>query len=119
MKGGKEVLFFCEFSYRFQPILELNSIVNYNYIKLRSPWNTNPFWLLGMKANLTLTNTLFFSNLFQYNEQLNLWNFNSRLQWRYKPASDIFIVFNSNEVNIPTFSRGWNLTFKINYWFNP
>ena len=116
---GKRSAFFGEFSYRFQPFLELNSIVNYNYIKLRSPWNTNPFWLLGMKANLTLTNTLFFSNLFQYNEQLNLWNFNSRLQWRYKPASDIFIVFNSNEVNIPTFSRGWNLTFKINYWFNP
>ena len=87
---GKRSAFFGEFSYRFQPFLELNSIVNYNYIKLRSPWNTNPFWLLGMKANLTLTNTLFFSNLFQYNEQLNLWNFNSRLQWRYKPASDIF-----------------------------
>lgn len=116
---GKRSAFFGEFSYRFQPFLELNSIVNYNYIKLRSPWNTKPFWLLGMKANLTLTNTLFFSNLFQYNEQLNLWNFNSRLQWRYKPASDIFIVFNSNEVNIPTFSRSWNLTFKINYWFNP
>ncbi|MGB1019680.1 MAG: DUF5916 domain-containing protein [Flavobacteriaceae bacterium] len=116
---GKRSAFLGEFSYRFQPFLELNSIVNYNHITLPEPWNTNPFWLLGLKANLTLTNTLFFSNLFQYNEQLGVWNFNSRFQWRYKPASDIFIVFNSNEVNFPEFAKGWNLTLKINYWLNP
>ncbi|MGA1030639.1 MAG: DUF5916 domain-containing protein [Flavobacteriaceae bacterium] len=118
-ESGSRSAFFGEFSYRFQPFLELNSIVNYNRITLPAPWFTNPFWLLGLKANLTLTNTLFFSNLFQYNEQLGVWNFNSRLQWRYKPASDLFLVFNSNEVNVPTFSKGWNLTFKINYWLNP
>ena len=73
---------------------------------------------MGVKANLTFTNTIFFSNLFQYNEQLGLWNFNSRFQWRYKPASDIFLVFNNNEINIPSISTGWSLTLKINYWLN-
>ena len=115
---GKRSAFLGEFGYRFQPILELSSVVNFNDIELPTPWGSNSFWLLGVKANLTLTNKIFFSNLFQYNEQLGIWNFNSRFQWRYKPASDIFLVFNSNEVRIPYVSSGWNLTFKINYWLN-
>lgn len=115
---GKRNAFLSELGYRFQPLLEINTVANYNVIELPQPWNTNSFWLLGIKANLTLSNKLFFSNLYQYNEQLGLWNFNSRLQWRYKPASDFFLVFNSNEMKIPEASSGWNLTLKINYWLN-
>lgn len=115
---GKRNAFIGEFGYRVQPILELSSVINYNQFDLPQPWKEQSFWLVGLKANLTLTDNLFFSNLYQYNEQVDLWNFNSRLQWRYKPASDIFLVFNSNEVTIPSFSSGWNLTFKINYWLN-
>ena len=116
--NGKRNAFLGEFGYRFQPYLELSSLVNYNQIELPAPWNTNSFWLLGLKSNLTLTNKIFFSNLFQYNEQLGLWNFNSRFQWRYKPASDIFLVFNSNEISVPNLAKGWNLTLKVNYWLN-
>ena len=116
--NGKRNAFLGEFGYRFQPFLELSSLVNYNQIQLPAPWNTNSFWLLGLKSNLTLTNNIFFSNLFQYNEQLGLWNFNSRFQWRYKPASDIFLVFNSNEITVPNLATGWNLTLKVNYWIN-
>ena len=116
--NGKRNAFLGEFGYRFQPYLELSSLVNYNQIELPAPWNTNSFWLLGLKSNLTLTNNIFFSNLFQYNEQLGLWNFNSRFQWRYKPASDIFLVFNSNEISVPKVETGWSLTLKVNYWIN-
>lgn len=116
--NGKRNAFLGEFGYRFQPYLELSSLVNYNQIELPAPWNTNSFWLLGLKSNLTLTNKIFFSNLFQYNEQLGLWNFNSRFQWRYKPASDIFLVFNSNEISVPNVATSWNLTLKVNYWLN-
>ncbi|MDA9015551.1 carbohydrate binding family 9 domain-containing protein [Flavobacteriaceae bacterium] len=115
---GKRSAFLSELGYRFQPLLEINTVANYNRIELPAPWNTNSFWLLGIKANLTLSNKLFFSNLYQYNEQLGLWNFNSRFQWRYKPASDLFLVFNSNEMKIPELATGWNLTLKLNYWLN-
>jgi len=116
--NGKRNAFLGEFGYRFQPYLELSSLINFNQIELAAPWNTNSFWLLGIKSNLTLTNKIFFSNLFQYNEQLGLWNFNSRFQWRYQPASDIFLVFNSNEISVPNVTTGWNLTLKVNYWLN-
>ena len=117
-QDGKRWLFFSEMGYRFQPYVELNTLVSYNHIELEAPWGTNGFWLLGVKSNFTFTRNIFFSNLYQYNEQQKLWNFNSRFQWRYKPASDIFLVFNSSDTQMLTPNRNWNLTLKINYWIN-
>ena len=117
-QDGKRWLFFSEMGYRFQPYLELNTLVSYNHIRLEEPWGSNGFWLLGVKSNFTFTRNIFFSNLYQYNEQQKLWNFNSRFQWRYKPASDIFLVFNSSDTRMLTPNRNWNLTLKINYWIN-
>lgn len=117
-QDGKRWLFFSEMGYRFQPYIELNTLVIYNHIELEEPWGSNGFWLLGVKSNFTFTRNIFFSNLYQYNEQQKLWNFNSRFQWRYKPASDIFLVFNSSDTRMLTPNRNWNLTLKINYWIN-
>ncbi len=117
-QDGKRWLFFSEMGYRFQPYVELNSLVSFNHIELEEPWGTNGFWLLGVKSNFTFTRNIFFSNLYQYNEQQKLWNFNSRFQWRYKPASDIFLVFNSSDTRMLIPNRNWNLTLKINYWIN-
>ena len=117
-QDGKRWLFFSEMGYRFQPYIELNTLVSYNHIELEEPWGSNGFWLLGVKSNFTFTRNIFFSNLYQYNEQQKLWNFNSRFQWRYKPASDIFLVFNSSDTRMLTTNRNWNLTLKINYWIN-
>ena len=115
---GRRWLFFSQMGYRFQPYVDLNSLISYNNITLQEPWGTNGFWLLGVKSNFTFTKNIFFSNLYQYNEQQKLWNFNSRFQWRYKPASDIFLVFNSSDNRIMEPNRNWNLTLKINYWIN-
>lgn len=117
-ENGERIGILSEIGYRFQPFLSLNSVIHYNRIQMDIPWGRNDFWLLGLKADLTLTNTIYFSNLFQYNEQLDLWNFNSRFQWRYKPASDIFLVFNSNEIKYPESSKNWSLSLKVNYWLN-
>jgi hypothetical protein len=115
---GKRWQFFSEMGYRFQPYVELNSLVSYNHITLEEPWGNNGFWLLGVKSNITFTRNIFFSNLYQYNEQQKLWNFNSRFQWRFKPASDIYLVFNSSDTQMMEPNQNWNLTLKINYWIN-
>ena len=117
-QNGKRKSLSAELGYRIQPYVSFNSILNYNSIKLESPWNNSRFWIIGSKLDFTLTNKLFFSNLYQYNEQFNLWNFNSRFQWRYKPASDLFIVFNSNEAVIPNKIQSWSINFKLNFWLN-
>ena len=57
---GNRWLFFSEMGYRFQPYVELNSLVSYNHILLEKPWGVNGFWLLGVKSNFTFTKNVFF-----------------------------------------------------------
>ncbi|WP_223170130.1 DUF5916 domain-containing protein [Maribacter aquimaris] len=118
-EGGNRTSLSTELGYRFQPYVSLSANLNYNRIKMPAPWNTNEFWLIGSEVDITFTNKLFFSNLFQYNEQSKNFNLNSRFQWRYKPASDLFIVYTNNHLLDPYNGRTWSLTLKLNYWFNP
>jgi len=107
-----------ELGYRFQPYVSLSSVVSYNNIKMQEPWNTTEFWLIGAKADITFTNKLFFATLFQYNEQTKNFNLNSRFQWRYQPASDLFIVYTYNDMLPPFTETKQSLTLKLVYWFN-
>ncbi len=117
-EDGKLISITSELGYRFQPYVSLSSNINYNNIKLPEPWNTTEFWLIGSEVDITFTNKLFFATLFQYNEQSKNFNLNSRLQWRYKPASDLFLVYTNNEFLAPFDGRIWSITLKLTYWFN-
>lgn len=107
-----------ELGYRFQPYVSLSSNLSYNRIILEAPWDTTEFWLIGSAVDVTFTNKLFFATLFQYNEQSGNFNLNSRFQWRYKPASDLFIVYTNNQLLAPLEGNSWSLTLKLTYWFN-
>ncbi len=117
-EDGKRTNITSELGYRFQPYVSLSSNISYNHISLPEPWDTTEFWLIGSEIDITFTNKLFFSTLFQYNEQSKNFNLNSRFQWRYKPASDIFLVYTNNHLLPPFSGRTWSLTLKITYWFN-
>lgn len=115
---GNRTSLTAELGYRFQPYVSLSANLNYNHIQLPEPWNTNEFWLIGSEIDITFTNKLFFANLFQYNEQTKNFNLNSRFQWRYSPASDLFLVYTNNYFIEPFEGRNWGLTLKFTYWFN-
>ncbi len=117
-EDGIRTSIISELGYRFQPYVSLSSNISYNNIKLPEPWNTTEFWLIGSEIDITFTNKLFFANLFQYNEQSKNFNLNSRLQWRYSPASDLFLVYTNNELLAPFEGRVWSITLKLTYWFN-
>lgn len=107
-----------ELGYRFQPYVSLSSVISYNNINMPAPYNTTEFWLVGAKADITFTNKLFFATLFQYNEQSKNFNLNSRFQWRYQPASDLFLVYTYNDMLPPFDERTHSITLKLVYWFN-
>ncbi len=117
-QNGNWFSFTNELGYRFQPYVSLSSNISYNNIRMEAPWDTTEFWLIGAKADITFTNKLFFDTLFQYNEQTKSFNLNSRFQWRYQPASDLFLVYSNNELLPPFDGRTWSLTLKLKYWFN-
>lgn len=116
---GKRYNAIVELGYRFQPFISMRTSMSFNEIKLPEPWNVTNFWLIGAEADFTFTKNLYWATLLQYNEQVRNVNINSRLQWRYAPASDLFLVFTQNELLNPLEGRDWALTLKLTYWFNP
>jgi len=107
-----------EVGYRLQPYLSLAVACNYNDIRLPDPWGKNTFWLIGPRLDVTMTNKLFFTAFAQYNEQQNNVNLNTRFQWRYRPASDIFIVYTDNYVPETFGVKNRSLVLKFTYWWN-
>lgn len=108
----------AELGYRFQPYVSLAMTAAYNEILLPEPWNTTSFWLVGPRVDVTMTNTLFFTAFVQYNEQIENINLNTRFQWRFKPASDLFLVYTDNYLPAPFYTKNRSLVLKFTYWWN-
>ncbi|MDH4091684.1 MAG: carbohydrate binding family 9 domain-containing protein [Cyclobacteriaceae bacterium] len=117
-ENGTRLNLGAEVGYRFQPYVSLAVTLNYNDIDLPQPWGRNSFWLIGPRLDVTMTNTLFFTAFAQYNEQQNNVNLNTRFQWRYRPASDLFIVYTDNYVPDTFGVKNRSLVLKFTYWWN-
>ena len=105
-------------TYRYQPYLNLTLNFSYTDINLPGSFERSKFWLLGPKLDLTLSDKVFFSSFVQYNEQIDNMNINLRFQWRYKPVSDLFIVYTDNYYTGNWSPRNRALVLKLSYWFN-
>ncbi len=116
--GGTRLNLTSEIGYRFQPYVSVAVSSSFNDIRLPQPWNQNRFWLIGPRIDVTMTNKLFFTGFVQYNEQRENININTRLQWRYKPASDLFIVYTDNYLPAPFSVKNRFLVLKLTYWWN-
>lgn len=115
---GKLFSLTANIGYRIQPYVNIDISSTYNHIDLPQPWGTNNFLLVGPKVDITMTNKLFFTTFFQYNEQTTNINFNTRFQWRYKPASDLFLVYTDNYYIGPVFVKNRAFVLKFTYWWN-
>ncbi|HEX7584699.1 MAG TPA: DUF5916 domain-containing protein, partial [Prolixibacteraceae bacterium] len=104
--------------YRYQPYLNMTLNFSYSDINMPSPFEHARFLLLGPKIDLTLSDKVFFSTFVQYNEQIKNMNINMRFQWRYKPVSDLFVVYTGNYFISDWSSRNRALVVKLSYWFN-
>jgi hypothetical protein len=87
-------------------------------LQLPQPWGNKSFWLLGPRLDVTFTNKIFLTAFFQYNEQQENININTRFQWRFQPASDFFIVYTDNYLPYPLGVRNREIVLKFSYWFN-
>ncbi len=114
-------------SYRLQPHAVISMNFSYNRIKLPLPYNSAELILLGPKFDLTFSRKLFWTTYFQYNNQIQNLNINSRLQWRFKPVSDLYLVYTDNyfaetsshdEVFYVGQPKLRALVLKLTYWIN-
>lgn len=123
--NGTRLNFSGELTYRYQPIGFASINFTYNRIRLPEPYNDANLYLVGPRIDFTFTRKIFWTTFIQYNNQINNVNINSRIQWRYKPVSDLFIVYTDNylagtdgkfvDFNQPK-SRA--LVIKLTYWLN-
>jgi hypothetical protein len=124
--NGQIITVSSNIAYRLQPIGLITVNANFNRIRLPAPYASADFWLVGPRAELAFTRKLFTSAFFQYNTQTNNFNINARVQWRFAPVSDLFIVYTDNSFAEPIpdtqvrFLSPKNKTFviKVVYWLN-
>ncbi len=115
-----------EVRYRWQPYGTFALSYNYNRIRLPAPYARADVWIVGPRAELAFSRNLFVSTFFQWNTQANNFNINARLQWRFAPVSDVFLVYTDNSFAQPIantqvrFLSPINRTFvlKAVYWLN-
>ncbi|MEM8565643.1 MAG: DUF5916 domain-containing protein [Bacteroidota bacterium] len=112
-------------NYRYQPFLNFSVEFDYNNIKMpfrpdspEDESNSSEFWLLSPRADITFTDKLFLTTFVQYNERADNVNLNARFQWRYKPVSDLFVVYTDNYFPNSFEAKSRALVFKLTYWLN-
>lgn len=112
-------------TWRYQPFGFTSIDFAYNRIRLPDPYADANLLLIGPRFDFTFTKKLFWTTFVQYNSQIENVNINSRLQWRFAPVSDIYLVYTDNylatdEDGFIDFGgpKSRSLVFKMTYWLN-
>jgi hypothetical protein len=105
-------------NYRVQPYGSIAITANYNNISMPDPYNSAKLILIGPSLDITFTDKLFLTTFIQYNDQIDNINTNIRFQWRYAPASDLFIIYTDNSYAGDFANKNRGLVIKMSYWFN-
>lgn len=106
-------------SWRNQPHFKISVRAEINKIELPKPYGSTNLVLISPKIEWNFSTKLFWTTFMQYNTQQNNFNINSRLQYRFKPMSDFFLVYTDNYFTDPVIkNKNRALIFKFSYWFN-
>ena len=104
--------------YRFQPKLIFTLQWDYNKIKLPKPYSSNDIILVRPKFDITFSKKIFCSTIIQYSNLTKNLGINSRLQWRFAPLSDLYLVYNDNYYTQEFGPVFRSINLKLTYWLN-
>ncbi len=111
-------------SYRVQPWGNFTLGYQWNNLKFPASYGSEVIGALLSKVEIGFSTKLLWTTLFQFVDQSEFMGINSRLQYRFSPMSDIYLVYvdNYNALNDPVIGRSYNsanraLLFKVNYWY--
>jgi hypothetical protein len=105
-------------AFRWQPWASFSLALNYDGIRLPAPYSTADYWLLTPRVDITFSRSLFWSTLVQYSNQRDNLGINSRLQWRFAPLSDLYLVYNDNYITSDFGPRFRSINLKVSYWLS-
>ncbi len=111
-------------NFRIQPWGNLSLGYQWNKLDFPEPYGNEIITAFVGKLEIGFSRNLLWTSLFQYVGQNEFMGINSRLQWRFLPMSDLYLVFVdnydvfngvANTRNIQTNNRA--LVLKLNYWY--
>ncbi len=114
--SGKRLSVNPEIKLRIQPFANLRAYYSYNDIKLTGLYGEGTYHLIGSSVELLFSTKMFWTTFFQYNTQSDNVNINSRFQWRFRPLSDLFVVYTDNYTN-DFVNKNRGIVVKFVYWF--
>ena len=108
-----------DINYRIQPKANIGLNFRYDGIRLPQPYSSANLFLISSRIEVTFSKKLFWNSLIQYRSQSNNFGINSRLQWRFAPLSDLYLVYNDNYSTVDNFQPNFrSLNLKLTYWLN-
>ena len=116
--NGKRVSIENEITYRIQPKINIGLRTNFDHIALPDDYGMANILLVSPRIQYTFNRNLFWSTLIQYSNQRDNLGINSRLQWRFAPLSDLYLVYNDNYFTTTWGPRGRSVNLKLTYWLN-
>lgn len=113
---GDKVSFSTAVNLRIQPYFIFG--LTYTHDEIRLPYLTKKtnLDLISPRIDVSFTRSVFFTTFLQYNSQLNNVNVNCRFQWRFRPMSDLFIVYSDNYASTDFGAKSRALVIKFVYW---
>lgn len=116
--NGNRFSFGGELNYRVQPWGVFGVSLNYDQIRLPDPHGDADFWILSPDIDISFSKSVFWSFVMQYSNQQDNLGINSRLQWRFAPLSDLYLVYNDNYYVDGFSPRYRSINLKLTYWLN-
>jgi len=105
-------------NYRTQPWGNFGFTFEANELIFDEAIGNSTLLLIGPRAEFSFSRDLFWTTFLQYNTQADNFNINSRIQWRFQPLSDLFLVYTDNYAIEQWGPKDKTLVLKLNYWLN-
>ncbi len=116
--NGKLRQYQAELAYRRQPWGNFSLRAELNQLSFPKPYGQENLLLVGPRIEVNFSNSLFWTTFLQFNTQRQNFNINSRLQWRFRPMSDVFLVYTDNyTAEFPLINKNRAVVLKVNYWW--
>ena len=106
-------------NYRVQPWGNFGLEYQYNRLQFPGDFGSDQITAIRSRIEIGFSRNLIWTTLFQFVGQQDFMGINSRLQWRFAPQSDLFLVYIDNYDVMPSVIETNNraVALKINYWY--
>jgi len=104
-------------NYRIQPWGNFGVDLEQNSLRFPEGFGEQDLFQINSNISINFSKQLFWTTFVVLSTLESDFRINSRLQWRYQPMSDIFLVYSDSYGGEPFESTYRALVLKVNYWF--